>query len=102
MPCGERKNTLDKRALDRRVLEILCCPVSRQALTPLSSRELDTLNRAVATHAVQRNDGSAQCETLQAGLITRDRKRIYRVEDGIPMLLADEAISTNQVTDFPA
>lgn len=88
--------------MDKRVLEILCCPVSRQALAPLTSRELDTLNRAIAGNAVQRTDGSAQREALHAGLITHDRKRVYRVEDGIPVLLADESISTNQVTDFPA
>ncbi|MDX2299169.1 MAG: Trm112 family protein [Xanthomonadaceae bacterium] len=88
--------------MDKRVLDILCCPVSRQPLTPLTSRELDALNRAVASGSVKRADGGAQGEPLKAGLLTRDRKLAYRLDDGIPVLLADESISTNQVTDFPA
>lgn len=97
MLCGKRTNILDKRVLD-----ILCCPVSRQPLTPLTSRELDALNRAVASGSVKRADGGVQGEPLKAGLLTRDRKLAYRLDDGIPVLLADESISTNQVTDFPA
>ena len=34
-------------------------------------------------------------------LVTRDRKLVYRVEDGIPVLLSEEAISTLQLPDFP-
>lgn len=83
-------------------MDILCCPISRQSLAPLSTRELDALNRAIAAGAVLRADGSAQNEPLKAGLLTRDRKRAYRVDDGIPVLLADESISTTQVTEFPA
>ena len=35
-------------------------------------------------------------------LITRDRKLVYRIDDGIPVLLQDESISSAHVTDFPA
>ncbi len=35
-------------------------------------------------------------------LISGDRKQVFRVDDGIPVLLADEAIATAQITDFPA
>lgn len=88
--------------MDKRVLDILCCPISRQSLAPLNSRELEAVNRAISAGAVVRTDGSAQIEPLKAGLLTRDRKLAYRLDDGIPVLLADESISTNQVTDFPA
>ena len=29
------------------------------------------------------------------------RKTVYRVDDGIPVLLAEDAIATAQVADFP-
>ena len=35
-------------------------------------------------------------------LVTRDRKQVFRVDDGIPVLLAEEAIPTAQIADFPA
>ena len=35
-------------------------------------------------------------------LTTTDHKVIYRVEDGIPVMLPEEGIGTLQLTDFPA
>ena len=40
--------------------------------------------------------------SLTEGLITVDRKVVYRVEDGIPVMLPEEGIGTTQLTDFPA
>ena len=39
--------------------------------------------------------------TLSAGLVTRDRRTIYRIEDDIPVMLADESIAVADVRDFP-
>ena len=88
--------------MDRRLLDILCCPSTRQPLLPLQSRELDAINRMVQNSSLRRADGSTQADPLTEGLITRDRKLFYRIDDGIPVLLADEAISSTQITDFPA
>lgn len=87
--------------MERRLLDILCCPSTRQPLAMLQAHELDTINRAVAAGSLRRADGVAQVEPLREGLITRDRKLVYRIVDGIPVLLADEAISSAQITDFP-
>ena len=38
---------------------------------------------------------------LSAGLLSTDGKIIYRIEDGIPVLLPEEGIATLQFTDFP-
>jgi len=87
--------------LDRRLLDILCCPVTKTPVRPLSTGELDALNRAIETGAV-RSDAGTQVKTpAAAGLITRDGRTIYRIEDDIPVMLADEAISTAQIADFP-
>lgn len=88
--------------MDRRLLDILCCPDTRQPLLMLQAQELDAINLAVASSSLRRADGSVQAEPLKEGLITRDRKLIYRIEDGIPVLLHDESISSAQVTHFPA
>lgn len=88
--------------MDRRLLDILCCPSTRQPLSPLGAQELEAINRAVATGSLRRADGSVQAEPITEGLLTRDRKLIYRTVDGIPVLLEDEAISSAQVTHFPA
>ncbi|GAB2491126.1 Trm112 family protein [Arenimonas alkanexedens] len=87
--------------MDRKLLDILCCPTSKQPLAPLGSTELTALNAGITAGGVSRADGAAQTAVLQEGLITRDRKLVYRVEDGIPVLLADEALATAQIADFP-
>lgn len=68
----------------------------------LQPNELDAINRAIASRSLRRSDGSTQAEPFAEGLITRDRKLIYRIDDGIPVLLQDESISSLQVTNFPA
>jgi len=87
--------------MDRKLLDLLVSPDTRQPLAQLESAGLEALNRAIAAGAVARIDGSAQTEALREALVTRDRQHVFRVEDGIPVLLAEEAIDTAQITDFP-
>lgn len=87
--------------MDRKLLDILCCPATRQPLALLDARGLEALNRAIAGGGVKRADDTAQGGPLREALVTQDRKTVYRVEDGIPVLLAEEAIATAQVADFP-
>lgn len=83
--------------MDKRLLEILCCPVSRVPVRPLQKKELAALNNAIAAGQVQFVDGSAVNETMEEGLITEDRKVIYRIEDDIPVMLPDLGIGTTQL-----
>ena len=87
--------------MDRKLLDILACPSTRQPLALLEREGLESVNRAIAAGAVRRRDDSAQSEPLREALVTRDRKLVYRIDDGIPVLLADEAIGTAQVPGFP-
>ena len=88
--------------MDKKLLDILVCPATRQPLALLDKAALDAVNRAVAAGGVVRGDDSPQSEPLREALITRDRKTVYRVDDGIPVLLAEEGIATRQIADFPA
>jgi len=88
--------------MDRKLLDLLVCPSTRQPLRLLDKAELAALNQAIAEGGVKRHDGSAQADTLAAALITRDRKTIYQVDDGIPVLLAEQSIASGQVADFQA
>ena len=88
--------------MDRKLLDLLCCPTTRQPLAVLDARGLEALNRAIGSGQVKRADDTAVTEPLREALVTHDRKTAYRVEDGIPVLLAEEAIATTQAGDFPA
>ena len=87
--------------MDRKLLDILCCPATKQSLALLDKPELAALNDAIAAGGVLRQDGSRQVQAIGEGLITRGHQTIYRVDDGIPVLLADEAIATASIANFP-
>lgn len=87
--------------MDKRLLDILCCPVTKSPLRLLTENELTALNRAIANGQVLNEAGTRVAAALASGLITRDEKTIYRVDEDIPVMLADEAIATSQLADFP-
>ncbi len=87
--------------MDTRLLDILVCPVSKTPLRLLQRKELAALNRAIQTERVETVVGTALQSPLTEGLITRDGKVIYRLDDGIPVLLPEEGIGTVQLNDFP-
>lgn len=79
--------------MDRKLVDLLVCPATRQPLALLDKPGLDALNAAIAAGGVQRVDGAPQTEPLREALITHDRKTVYRVDDGIPVLLIEEGIA---------
>ncbi|MET0231225.1 MAG: hypothetical protein ABW186_09875 [Rhodanobacteraceae bacterium] len=87
--------------MDRRLLDILCDPVTKAPLRLLSAAELEAFNRAIANGEAKTEAGTAIGAAASAGLITRDGRTIYRIEDDIPVMLADEAVATARIPDFP-
>ncbi|GAA0240239.1 Trm112 family protein [Rhodanobacter caeni] len=88
--------------MDKRLLDILCCPVSKTPVRPLGKHELDILNSAIHAGSVDTVAHAPVRQSIAEALITTDRKVIYRVEDGIPVMLPEEGIGTLQLKDFPA
>ncbi|GAB6195243.1 Trm112 family protein [Lysobacter xanthus] len=78
--------------MDRKLLDLLACPATRQPLRPLDARVLGQLNAAIPGGTVHRVDGIAQAAPLDAALVTADGRIAYRVDDGIPVLIADDSI----------
>lgn len=65
--------------MDKELLEILCCPVTHQAL---HAADAGTLARA------SEKSGAV----LTEGLVREDGKVVYPVINGIPILLAEEGV----------
>ena len=78
--------------MDRKLLDLLVCPATRQPLALLDKPGLEALTRAIAAGSVKRVDDAPQTETIREALITRDRKTLYRIDDGIPVLVIEEGI----------
>lgn len=84
-------------SIDKGLLDILCCPVTKTPVKPLAKDKLDILNRAIEQGEIKLRDGSVADAPLEEALITQDGKTIYRVSDGIPIMLEDQGIAANQV-----
>ena len=87
-------------AVDAKLLEILCCPVSKVPLNRLERTRLDKLNQAIAQGGVLTVRGAAVDVPLKEALITQDGRVIYPVMDDIPVLLEDRGIGTTQFNNF--
>jgi len=74
------------------LIDILCCPVTRSALRAASPGEIGAVNDAIAEDRAADAAGRPVRQRLDAALVTLEGDRFYRVEDGIPVLLADECI----------
>lgn len=79
--------------MDKKLLSILCCPVTHADLYVASKDLLTRLNAAIADGAVTNRDGAAVRQPLDEALATKDGKIIYPVADGIPVLLEGESIN---------
>ncbi len=86
--------------VDGKLLEILCCPVSRTPLTRLEAGRLERLNREIEAGQARYIGGENVEAPLEEALITEDAKVIYPVRDGIPVLLEEQGIGTTQFQDF--
>ena len=83
--------------IDGKLLEILCCPVSKTPLIRLSGNQLEALNVAIRAREIQTIQGDVLEQELDEALITEDLKVMYPVIDNIPILLEEKGIGTTQL-----
>lgn len=86
-------------SIDGALLDIICCPVTRQPLRLLPERELQRLNQLIGLGKIKNRDDAVLDAPLEQALVTRDEKLAYPVRDGIPVLLEEEAILLSQLDE---
>jgi uncharacterized protein YbaR (Trm112 family) len=64
-------------AMDKRLLSILCCPVTRKGLSLARPDLLKKINTAIGASKLVNRDGTALSATLDEALITDDGKIMY-------------------------
>lgn len=80
-------------AIDRKLLDVLCCPVTKQPVRVMKREEVTALNERINAGEVRYQDDQTVDTPLSEGLITANEERVYRVDDGIPVMLEERAIN---------
>ena len=82
--------------MDKKLLTILCCPITHKGLKLAGKSDLTRVNDAIEHGKLKNRGGTALRDPLAEALITDDRKLLYPVRNGIPVLLEGESVSMEQ------
>lgn len=85
------------QGMDKRLLGILCCPVTHKGLSLARGDLLRRVNAAIGDGRLANREGERVAETLREALVTDDGKLLYPVREGIPVLLEGESIGLEQL-----
>ncbi|MDJ0916674.1 MAG: Trm112 family protein [Woeseiaceae bacterium] len=83
--------------MDKKLLTILCCPITHKGLKVAGKGDLGKVNSAIEAGNVQNRGGSVLTDELEEALVTDDRKLLYPVRNGIPVLLEGESVNMEQI-----
>ena len=83
--------------MDKKLLAILCCPVTHKGLSMAQTELLKAVNAAISADKLVNSDGDKVAGQLSEALVTDDGKTLYPIDDGIPVLLEGEAVALSQL-----
>lgn len=78
--------------LSEALLEQLCCPEDHTRLTRAEPALVAAVNERIRARRTRNRAGRTVEQTLDEGLVRKNRDLLYPVVDGIPRLLVDEGI----------
>lgn len=78
--------------IDDQLLDILCCPETRQPVARAEASVLQPLNAEIEAGRLRNRGGDKVEEPIEEGLLREDGHVLYIVDDGIPIMLIGESI----------
>ena len=83
--------------MDPNLLNIICCPVTREKLSMVTSKQLALINAEIANNTLTKLDGSIVENPQSKALINATKTLLYPIEEDIPILLENEAIELKEM-----
>ena len=80
------------------LLQIIRCPITGQPLQLAGQALIDQLREKSRDGKLFSHKGIAIGQDFESGLIDQSQAFFYRIQDGIPSLLPDEAIGLIEAT----
>jgi uncharacterized protein YbaR (Trm112 family) len=83
--------------IDQELLDILACPEDKTPVKLAEASLIEEINRRIEAGSLKNRAGNAVEKKIDGGLIREDGKYLYPIEDEIPIMLIDEAISLDGI-----
>lgn len=87
--------------INQDLLEILACPEDKTPVSLADQALVDEINKRIEAGDVKNRGGEAVTTKMDGGLVREDAAYLYRIEDGIPIMLIDEAIALEGLSPSP-
>jgi len=78
--------------ISNELLSILCCPETKQGLSAADISLIEKINQRIEKKELKNRQGQTITQKIEGGLIRADKKFLYAVREGIPVMLIDDAI----------
>jgi uncharacterized protein len=78
--------------IDKELLEILACPETKEPVHLAEQELIDQLNARIKSGEIKNRGGQKLEKAIDGGLVRQDGVFLYPIDDGIPVMLIDEAI----------
>ena len=78
--------------IDDELLEMLCCPETRQPVTRASDQIIAPLNTEIEAGRLRTRGGEKVEQPIAEALLREDGRVLYLVDDSIPIMLIDQSI----------
>jgi uncharacterized protein YbaR (Trm112 family) len=86
--------------IDKELLDIIVCPETKQDLVLAEPGLIEKINLLIEKGELRNRSKQTVTEMIDGGLIRKeDRKYLYPIRDDIPILLIDESISLEELSN---
>ena len=83
--------------MNPKLLNIICCPVTREKLSIATPKQIALINAEIANRTLKKLDGSIAEKPQSKALINATKTLLYPIEEDIPILLENEAIEVKGI-----
>jgi len=84
--------------IEKELLDILACPETKKSLQLAEQEVIDKLNQSIKERTLRNRSQEVITDEIDGGLYREgDRQFVYPIRNGIPILLIDELISTDNI-----